>query len=341
MIHTDIDKIFNILHWNVSEEFSQGYSEGLVEQFKTILCQQQKQARFQTDQVSCLEPDQLLDPRVSRFLLIPGTKSPSKVSKGALTYNDQSLEIVNFDARKFDEVFVKPSCARVNLDDQEFMYATSKIEKALNLLRDYCPSSFPFVDRLTFYIELWKELGLGGGSTSTGDWLGRTILRNPHREDFDVVLISECLVHEAIHHALNIIEFKHPIIIDPKVHGRKIVSRWSGNFIGAHANIHACFVWYGLYWFYDQLRKESNLNSSMLLQRQAYTARGFRSMTSIVQHYASINDMVNRDYLLAAELMQREILNHYDILEHNKVFSRKTNGCDRSVNDDEANIYTA
>jgi hypothetical protein len=88
------------------------------------------------------------------------------------------------------------------------------------------------------------------GSYSTNQFIGRTVLFNPHLGG--VADLANALVHEAIHDLLYMLEIQHPFVRSRAIEKFQVVSPWTGTSLAIHAYLHACLVWFGLWEFWRQ-----------------------------------------------------------------------------------------
>ena len=80
-----------------------------------------------------------------------------------------------------------------------------------------------------------------------------TVLTNAHLDSVDLTLMADALVHESIHSLLFTYEEIEQAFVstDENAERIKLKSPWSGNQLFLPAYVHACVVWYGLYWFWS------------------------------------------------------------------------------------------
>lgn len=142
-------------------------------------------------------------------------------------------------------------------DDQKET-SVQKIQEALKIIERTSPAVVAFVQNFTHRIDLINAPTYGIGSTSTGNQILRTIFRNISSPEMTSLDVAEGLVHESIHNYLNIIELKFPIFLS-NVHRDFIWSKWTGNRIDFNSLPHACFVWFGLSYFFGLLENQKDL----------------------------------------------------------------------------------
>ncbi len=81
---------------------------------------------------------------------------------------------------------------------------------------------------------------------------GLTLILNGHLGGSEAAPIAEAIVHEAIHSLLFMFEEVHAPFVprNSKAEFLTVRSPWSGKDLFLSAYVHACVVWYGLYWFW-------------------------------------------------------------------------------------------
>ncbi len=139
----------------------------------------------------------------------------------------------------------------------------SEIETArvTRLLKESCegigavsPSVLNFAVAFNKVLVLQKDAVEPDGFTSgsTGQFVGRSFLVNPHLPLVEPVLLAEGIVHEAIHALLYMQERRTPWVENDELYGPNpvIVSPWSGNTLALRPFMQAAFVWYGLLHFW-------------------------------------------------------------------------------------------
>jgi hypothetical protein len=95
-------------------------------------------------------------------------------------------------------------------------------------------------------------------SFSSCYYVGRIALVNPQLVNES--LIAEALVHEAIHAYLYMHEPRPLWGLTPDVHNEpgSVHSPWTGRALPVSTFLHACFVWYGLFFFWGQMMGSSH-----------------------------------------------------------------------------------
>ena len=136
-------------------------------------------------------------------------------------------------------------------------------ERVRNVLREaldhLAESSIPvssFVKLFLRQVSIRIEPGAPDtfNSSSFSTYIGLALLINAHLKSVDAPNIIEALTHEAIHSMLFMIEeLERPFLLERSSARIQVQSPWSGNVINLHSYIHACLVWYGLYWLWTRL----------------------------------------------------------------------------------------
>ncbi len=115
------------------------------------------------------------------------------------------------------------------------------------------PSAAEFAQTFLTQVSLRFEPGAPTkiNSSSFSQFIGLALLVNPHLPSVDVEKLADLIVHESIHSLLFMLEeVEQPFLLDRLSAKIMVKSPWSGNVINLHAYLHACLVWYGLYWFW-------------------------------------------------------------------------------------------
>lgn len=90
-------------------------------------------------------------------------------------------------------------------------------------------------------------------SMSTRVMIGRVGMVNLHSNRWNTCKISNQIVHEAIHSMIYKLELFDSLYTDQEAAlSLKAVSPWSGRTLGLHSFVHACFVWFGLWCFWNK-----------------------------------------------------------------------------------------
>jgi hypothetical protein len=137
----------------------------------------------------------------------------------------------------------------IPLEPHEVDRTVERLEAAMGVV-NLVPAAASVVDSFVQIVALRKQPANANAlySSSASKYIGLVILTNAHIEQVDAIAIASRLVHEAVHHLLYTYE---------EVAGRfvrsaasiQLESTWSGKRLELRTYVHACFVWYALYWF--------------------------------------------------------------------------------------------
>ncbi len=155
---------------------------------------------------------------------------------------------------------------------ERFIAAMEGIEKSGGLILTFC-------NEFNKVLIFQRDPDLPGEFTSgsSAQYIGRSILSNPHTEKVDEVLIAEGIVHEAIHSILYMQEIQEKWVNRPEYYSTEkiFISPWTGNRLPLRPFLQACFVWYGLLNFWCLALEKKVLNTSKVQARIEQAARGF------------------------------------------------------------------
>lgn|GEM_PF-6922508 len=128
------------------------------------------------------------------------------------------------------------------------------------------------------------------GSYSQPDLIGTSTIMNVHSSEATPWYLADALVHETIHCYLFTIEQATGDSLyykKTKDLGLTIQSPWTGRDIEVHFFVHACFVWFGLFHFWDQYVKFNAQNRKEGVVFQQRALKGFTS-TPLTQLFPDI-----------------------------------------------------
>jgi HEXXH motif-containing protein len=90
------------------------------------------------------------------------------------------------------------------------------------------------------------------GSCSNRSHIGKLGLINLHLIKYSQAMLLSALVHESIHSLIYKLELLHDLYTDHQLaKTARLTSPWSGRDLPLHSYVHACFVWYGLWHFWN------------------------------------------------------------------------------------------
>jgi hypothetical protein len=156
----------------------------------------------------------------------------------------------------------------------ELAIAKGRIENGLALVRSVSHCAATMVYNSVHVLNLRK---LSDDETCTSSWSWRVLigaagLVNTHSPAWYPALLSEALVHEAIHQTIYKLELSESLFTDRKAASElTAVSPWSERTLKVTSFVHACFVWFGL-WNFWRLCPE-HIEGVVDLMSKAY--RGF------------------------------------------------------------------
>jgi hypothetical protein len=136
----------------------------------------------------------------------------------------------------------------------ELEIALGRVLNAAVELRRACPQALALVTTFTEVLALRREpadVASFYSSTFPG-CPGLVRFTNTHLKSADTMVLVESLVHEAIHCILHIHEeLEEPFVCIAEANDAKVVSPWTGDTIRLQSYVHACAVWYGIYWLWS------------------------------------------------------------------------------------------
>lgn len=180
----------------------------------------------------------------------------------------------------------------------EYERITENLARALHIIR-FVPNAHKMICRFTKVIVIRKNPAYGYYSSSSRSYPTVQIITNPQLMSVDDIIDS--VVHEAIHSFLYSIELIHPFIIDRSIENTfKLVSPWSGQLLPLHSYIHACFVWYGLYFYWMQHDGASQIEATKKRRR---AQQGFLK-EDLAKNLGSVCRCLHADLLKGISSMQ-------------------------------------
>ncbi|MBD2233658.1 HEXXH motif-containing putative peptide modification protein [Phormidium tenue] len=144
--------------------------------------------------------------------------------------------------------------------------------------------------------------------------IGRTVLRNPHRTEVDEEELAECLIHEAIHTAIDIAELESPMFLPATVSNVKLISPWSGRSLDINTYLQACWVWFGLASFWADALVSQAFDMKKSFFRLNRALRGFTTDISVplVPMYEVLNSTMLCS-LKSSQQLAQELLTTYNL----------------------------
>ena len=140
----------------------------------------------------------------------------------------------------------------------------------------------PFIRDFTSFIILNKVVPQNAQmkyfSGSNAEDVGRTVLSNAHIASKEIIV--ESVFHEAIHSMLYMIDNISQWQPDYNGHtqlkeNKCIISPWSGNQLTIHSFLQACFVWFGIFFFWKNQLDEGKYSQQFIIERLKFVKEGF------------------------------------------------------------------
>lgn len=131
---------------------------------------------------------------------------------------------------------------------------------------------------------------------------GRMVMTNPLFARDKPELVTDGLVHESIHCAIDHCEFVRPILAVVQTDAT-IVSPWTGKMLDLNTFIHASFVWYGLVNFWTLATERTSSPTAGASEMLATAQRGF-SVSRPGELIAPFENLLNPDVVQAVNQMK-------------------------------------
>jgi hypothetical protein len=200
----------------------------------------------------------------------------------------------------------------VALNPEELASTISRIETALAKMGAVSSAANQFVEKFTKGLVLVKDLGRSHqfSSWSSSGAIGRSVLVNPHIPSADEAALADTILHESIHGMLCIAELQSTFVRSvPEALNTDIVSPWTGARLKLSAYLHACLVWFGLWWFWCAARRTEAFPRDRVDSRIEFTAAGFRK-EALVQLFDTCTPYVCSGVVHAIAEAQEIVLGH-------------------------------
>jgi hypothetical protein len=208
-----------------------------------------------------------------------------------------------------------PACDRQPFSEVEIRAVVEKLEAASRGLAALDPAIDSFTARFNkvFICQRDPAAPKSFSSGSTGQYVGRSFLTNPHLEWVSEVEIAEALVHEGIHSLLYMQERREPWIYDPVADrpDAVIVSPWSGNVLSVRSYLQAAFVWYGLANLWAQALSNSTFIKARAISRFSIAVKGFLD-GSVTDRLGERRSGINGSLIEAIDEMQATLIQTFD-----------------------------
>ncbi|UIJ81835.1 aKG-HExxH-type peptide beta-hydroxylase [Rhizobium leguminosarum] len=188
--------------------------------------------------------------------------------------------------------------------------AVDKIVKSYEKIRISLPVAADFISRYAKAIVIRRSSHADGvfQSASRNAFIGQIVLLNAHADHVDHEYMAESLVHESIHSLLWRAEILDHFLVDPEKEMGTVTSAWSGETIYYYTLLQACFVWYGIFNFWNKVCNNHAVfdkkRAGELLER---SRRGFLS-GEYKRSLLSNSDNLKRGVLNVFEDMRNRVI---------------------------------
>jgi HEXXH motif-containing protein len=143
---------------------------------------------------------------------------------------------------------------------KEEQCAITLVRRSFSKINSALPEAADFIGRCVNSIILRKTSSTGKifQSASRNAFIGQIVLLNPHHDHVDDEDMAESLIHESIHALLWRAEILDHFLLNPNMEMGIVRSPWSGERIVYYTLLQACFVWYGIFWFWDAVTRSKS-----------------------------------------------------------------------------------
>lgn len=197
------------------------------------------------------------------------------------------------------------------LDRAERERALAGLARAAAGTREAVPEAWRLARDFTKALVLLPDPGAPQqfSSGSSGQFVGRSVLANPHLPKVGEVELAEGLVHEAIHAVLYMDEQHDPWVLDPALYAGplRVTSPWTGNRLPLRPFLQAAFVWYGLLAFWSRAHGSAAFPEPRVRQRLNEAAAGFLR-GPLLDRVAPVLDALAPELRDAIAAMQRQVV---------------------------------
>ena len=186
-----------------------------------------------------------------------------------------------------------------------------KLGGAVAKIADGVPPAWDVVRDFTKVVMLLPDRNAPSqfSSGSSGQFVGRTVLSNPHLPAVTQVHLAEALVHEAIHSVLYMDEQHDPWVLDPALYAgpMRIASPWTRNPLPLRPFLQACFVWYGLVTFWSSALGRCRFDRTAVRDRLDLAASGF-FRDDLLDRVRAVEDRLSPELLEAVTSLQETVV---------------------------------
>jgi HEXXH motif-containing protein len=195
-------------------------------------------------------PRSLWTARGDRFLTPENVQGPDKTGLG-----DTGIALDERSPFSFsdDEFGLAGTLA---LDEASCAAVKDKLLSAFGILQMLSDRIYSFVTTFIEVLAIRQHLEQPNVfySSTFSRYIGLVRFTNAHRPNANMPTLVEALVHEAIHGLLYMCEELAPAFsVKQEAERISLNSPWTGATISLHSYMHACAVWYGIYWFWSEV----------------------------------------------------------------------------------------
>lgn len=155
---------------------------------------------------------------------------------------------------------------------------TRALSTAVGRAAEVSAPAAEFIKALTFRV-VFRQTGSSSSGFRSGSYrshAGTTFLTNAHRYKHDIGKIADALVHEAIHAAIYMIEDTSGRICGDAA-SAQLKSPWTGNLLHLEQYVQACFVWWGLFNFWNSQCGDAAFDASEMKYFRDRAVAGLRA----------------------------------------------------------------
>ncbi len=158
---------------------------------------------------------------------------------------------------------------------KELAIATQRITDSLKFIRSTSSTAQLMIESSVQVLKIVQTpANTRTSSMSFRSTVGMVTLFNVHSEYWTVKEVVNAIIHESIHSMIYKLQLVSKLYTDEEAASRVTAqSPWSGRILFLHSYVHACFVWYGLWNFWNLIQQEDD--ESVQLKEKA--RKGFLS----------------------------------------------------------------
>ncbi|MET0063040.1 MAG: hypothetical protein ABW176_12185 [Candidatus Thiodiazotropha endolucinida] len=206
----------------------------------------------------------------------------------------------------FDQIMPLNTCANAIHESEE------KLSLSAYLIADVCPQAQSFIKRVLSVVCLRFSEGVERGylSYSSRDRIGRAVLVNCDLPQATIPVLVNALIHEAIHSLIYRLEIHTPLSEIPKSASeiRYVSSPWSGKQLRLSTYLHACYIYWALYSFWDQASLFGKIDDRIIQEQRQHLIGGF------IKNKATLKSAVTTGMIKPA--IAKQIGNMTSVIKH-------------------------